>query len=356
MRVERLVPGQPVRAELAGAVLTRDIRVDGERWAKGRRLSAPDLARLSMAGGDGPEVAEGLPRVFSVLLLDEGDLHEDEAAERLAAAIAGAGVTIRGPAESRVDLLAAVDGVLHVDVRAVWRIDRLDPLEVFTAIDGSIVSAGQLVASVKVAPHVVASAIVEAGEGMARSVRRGVVRVAGFTPTRVGVIVKETLRPADRERFERSVRDKVEGLGSQVVALRYVADEPSAVGAALRELATGRSRARVILTAGARSTDPTDPFFAAIERLGGRVVRHGVPAHPGSMLWLARLADVSILGLPTCGAYSRATAADLLLPRLLSGESPSASTVARLGHGGILTRDQRFRFPTYARTLDAPDG
>ena len=41
--------------------------------------------------------------------------------------------------------------------------------------------------------------------------------------------------------------------------------------------------------------------------------------------------DADILGLPTCGAYSKATAADLLLPRLLSGERASAATVARLG-------------------------
>ena len=64
----------------------------------------------------------------------------------------------------------------------------------------------------------------------------------------------------------------------------------------------------------------------------------------------------AILGLPTCGAYSKATAADLLLPRLLSGEPASEKTVAKLGHGGILTRSQRFRFPPYARDLDAPDG
>ena len=94
----------------------------------------------------------------------------------------------------------------------------------------------------------------------------------------------------------------------------------------------------------------------AIEALGGRVVRRGVPAHPGSMLWLARVGPTSILGLPTCGAYSKATAADLLLPRLLSGEPASERTVAKLGHGGILTRSQRFRFPPYARELDAPDG
>ena len=99
-----------------------------------------------------------------------------------------------------------------------------------------------------------------------------------------------------------------------------------------------------------------DAFFTAIDALGGRIVRRGVPAHPGSMLWLAKVGGTSILGLPTCGAYSKATAVDLLLPRLLSGEPANERTVAKLGHGGILTRSQRFRFPPYARELDAPDG
>jgi len=97
-------------------------------------------------------------------------------------------------------------------------------------------------------------------------------------------------------------------------------------------------------------------MFLALDELGGRVVSHGVPAHPGSMLWLGTLRQTTIIGLPTCGAYSKATAADLLLPRLLTGEPPTLRTVSRLGHGGILTRDMRFRFPAYARQLDAPDG
>ena len=112
----------------------------------------------------------------------------------------------------------------------------------------------------------------------------------------------------------------------------------------------------LILTAGGASTDPADAYYVAIAALGGRMVRRGVPAHPGSMLWLARIGRTAILGLPTCGAYSKATAADLLLPRLLSGEPASERTVAKLGYGGILTRSQRFRFPPYARRTDAPDG
>ena len=168
---------------------------------------------------------------------------------------------------------------------------------------------------------------------------------------RVAVVVKESLRASDRPRFESSVRTKVESLGSTLTGIAYVADEDEPVTAALALAATGRGRERadVVLTAGGRSTDPSDPFFTAIDRLGGRVVRHGVPAHPGSMLWLARIGRAAILGLPTCGAYSKATAADLLLPRLLTGEPPTLQTVSHLGHGGVLTREMRFRFPPYAR-------
>jgi len=74
------------------------------------------------------------------------------------------------------------------------------------------------------------------------------------------------------------------------------------------------------------------------------------------MLWMGRLGDATVLGLPTCGAYSRATAADLLIPWLLAGAPPNRATIARLGHGGVLTRDQRFRFPAYASELEAPEG
>ena len=336
---------------MAGAVLTRDLSVSGERWSKGRRLSASDLAAFATA-----ELPEPVTSV-AVLILEADDLHEDEAAVRLADAVAGAGLTRRGPFQSRVDLVAAHDGVLHIRVTDLERLNRLDPLEIFTRLDGSIVAAGDLVASVKVAPHVVDGSIVAAGARIAGDGQRPLVRVAPFRPMRVGVVVKESLRAADRPRFEASVRVKVESLGSLVLAIEYVADEDDAVRAALEVLVRGRGRARanVVLTAGGRSTDPSDPFFSAIEGLGGRIVRHGVPAHPGSMLWLARVGRTAILGLPTCGAYSKATAADLLLPRLLTGEPPTLRTVSHLGHGGVLSREMRFRFPPYARELDAPD-
>jgi hypothetical protein len=347
VHVQRVTPGRRAPARLAGAVLARDLTVSGSRWSKGRRLSADDLAALAAADPGDP---------VTILVPEPGELHEDDAALRLAAAVAGPGLTMRGPVQSRVDLIADAAGVLNVRVADLERLNRIDPLEVFTAFDGQVVERGDLVASVKVAPHLVDAATVDSGARLAGFGSHPLVWVAPFVRRRVGVIVKESVRATARERFEASVRAKVEGLGSEIVGIRYVEDDPDAVEAALASFVRRPDPLDLILTAGAASTDPLDACFVAIAALGGRVVRHGVPAHPGSMLWLARIGGTAIVGLPTCGAYSKATAVDLLLPRLLSGEAASEKTVAKLGHGGILTRSQRFRFPTYARDLDAPDG
>jgi hypothetical protein len=347
VQVERITPGRRPPARLAGSILARDVTIGAERWSKGRRLSGEDLASVGAA-----DAAEPL----TVLIAEPGELHEDEAALRLAAAVGGPGLVTRGPSQSRVDLVASVSGVVNVRVADLERLNRIDPLEVFTVFDGQIVSSGELVASVKVAPHLVEESVVAAGMRLAHSGRRPLVWVAAFEPRRVGVIVKESIRGIARDRFESSVRAKIQGLGSEIVAIEYVEDDVAAVEAVMSGFVRGSDPVDLILTAGAASTDPLDPCFLAIDSLGGHVVRRGVPAHPGSMLWLARIRRTAILGLPTCGAYSKATAADLLLPRLLSGDRPSRRTIAKLGHGGILTRSQRFRFPPYARDLDAPDG
>jgi molybdopterin biosynthesis enzyme len=75
--------------------------------------------------------------------------------------------------------------------------------------------------------------------------------------------------------------------------------------------------------------------------------RHGAPAHPGSLLWLARWDGLAVLGMPTCGMFSQATTFDLVLPLILTGESVGNREIAGLGHGGLLSREMAFRFPPY---------
>jgi hypothetical protein len=355
MRARRLTPselGSLPPPELDGAILLAPVTLPGASLRKGERLDPAAAARLIEAARRGDQTT-----TVRVALAEPGDVHEDEAAGRLARAVAGAGLVAQPPRQSRLDLAARWDGVLHVRLPELIRLNAEDQLEVFTLFHGQAVTEGETVASVKVAAHVLPARAVAAGEAIGREAVP-LIDVRPYLPLEVGAIAQEALSPEALERFEAGVRHKLVALGSSyggtIVVRRadpIAAEQESRE--ALERLVRERG-VRVVLVGGVSAGDPLSPFFPALERLGGRVLRHGVPAHPGSMIWLAELDGSRILGLPQCGMFSLATAVDLILPRLLTGEALVARDLAELAHGGVLGPAMRFRFPPYARSLGAP--
>lgn len=341
-------------ADLMGAVLLAPVQVSHAQLRKGVTLDADTAGQLLAAAQKGELRAD-----LRLAWPGPDDLHEDAAAQRLALAVAGAGVELRPPRQSRLDLVAKWDGVLHVRVEALTRLNRIDPLEVFTLYHGQAVAAGQVVGSIKVAPHLLPAAIVHQGVRVGKE-EGPVVQVRPYLSLDVGAISLEALTGEGLARFEAGARMKIEALGSRFTGTALAAGADSArsedaARAALVSLVRER-KLRIVLVGGVSAGDPLSPFYAALESLGGRILRRGVPAHPGSMIWLAELDETRLLGLPQCGMFTLATAADLILPRLLTGEPLSAADLADLAHGGILGPEMRFRFPAYARNLGAPEG
>lgn len=348
MRAERLSPaalGRLSATDLLGAVLLAPVPLASGPIDKGTRLDLAQAEALHAAGGE-------LTEPVAIAWLDADELHEDEAAWRLARAVGGQGVIAGPPHQSRVDLTAERAGVLHVNVEPLSRLNRIDPIEVFTLYHGSAVKAGEVVASVKVATHVVPASVIKKGEAFATGNTR-LIRVAPYLPLDVGAIVVEPVSEPELARFEASIRRKVSALGGKLdgvatVAARSIQEFDTKARGALEYLVLQR-RLQVVLVAGVSVGDPLSPFFQILETLGGQVLRRGVPAHPGSMLWVAELSGARLLGAPHCGSFSATTAADLILPRMMTGEAITAETVAELGHGGLLGPAMRFRFPEYAR-------
>jgi hypothetical protein len=339
---------------LSGAILLAPVTLADGALRKGTRLDGALGATLVAAARAGT-----LEQPIRLGWPEPGDLHEDEAAERLAAAAAGDGIERRPLRQSRLDLVAKWDGVVHVRTDRLLRLNAIDSLEVFTLFHGQAVETGQVVASVKVAPHLIPGIIVDRGVAIAQEAGP-LLEVRPYQQAEVGAIAAESLTAATLARFESGARMKVEALGSHFVGATMLTEleAEKAEGdarAVLRALAVEQGL-DLILVGGVSAGDPLSPFYSALRALGGRVLRHGVPAHPGSMIWLAELGHTRLLGLPQCGMFAMATAADLILPRLLTGERLTAESLAELAHGGVLIKEMRFRFPAYARKLETPEG
>jgi len=321
---------------LVGRVLCYDVRdAAGKVVAdKGALMDQAAADKILTAAWDELHVVEVQP----------GDLHEEEAGSRLAAAVVGDGVEVRGYTGGQWTLAASRRGLLRVRDEALTAVNAQEGIAVFSLFDRQPVDAGETVAKAKVTPLVIASETLSTVEGIACAAR-GVVTVAAFRPAVIGAVAPERLEAKQRQRFETALRLKIDWFGGRLLPLRFGGDTPRTVAEQLTALRA--DGAEVLIVAGASALDPLDPVFGALTLLGARMERHGAPAHPGSLLWLARWGDQSVLGMPTCGMFSQATTFDLVLPRLLTGEALGNRELAALGHGGLLSREMAYRFPPY---------
>jgi hypothetical protein len=240
--------------------------------------------------------------------------------------------------------------VARVDAETLAAINSLDGVTIFTVPDGMPVDPGRSLAGVKVTPLAVPEST------LAEAVRRAApgghaVSVASFLPRRVAALVRQRITDAARRRFERSLSDRVAWFGGSVTSLEYPTSRDATRGA-LRRVA---SAADLVLVVGAASVDPLESTWVDLLAEGASVIRRGLPVHPGSSYWLARLGAVTVIGVASCGMLSRRSALDLLLTRWFAGEPLDDGYLARLGHGGLLGAEQGWRIPPYAVPAEADE-
>jgi hypothetical protein len=335
MRAYAVDPTSATLDDIQGRVLAHTVRRPtgkGVLLRKGQTLGPDDLDTVRQAGGE-----------LHLLEPDPGDIHEDEAGQRLARAAVGDGLEITGPVESQYQLVAARRGLFRVDVESLSRINALDGLSVFTTFDHQPVDEGENVGSVKVTPILLPESRLLEAEEICRA--QPPVLVKAFQPMRVTALILERVDDTALQRFEHDMRMKLGWFGSELIAVERVEDRVDVFVCALHR--ARQVGAQVIMAAGASSLDPLEPLFRALELAGAKIEKHGVPAHPGSLFWLAYCGPIPVFGLSSCEMFSHKTILDLVLPRLMAGERVGRSELIEMGHGGLLARYMAFRFPPY---------
>ena len=330
MKAIRLQGASAQGRDVDGRVLVHDL---GPDLRKGTVLGGRHLERVRQA------------REVHLIELEPGDVHEDEAARRLAAALSGPGLAAQGPVQSQARLIAQHRGLVRVNAGLVDAINALGFISVFTLMDGQAVVEGEEVAGCKVTPVAVPGSLIEAAEKLCRD-KGPVVELLAFRPLKTFVVATERLKPKARELFASAVSAKLGWYGAELLGVREVARTGEAVAAAYEEaVALG---AQLVLFAGASAIDPLDPAYAELTRIGGHVLQLGAPMHPGSMLWLGRLGKAAVVGVASCAGFGRASSLDLLLPFVFAYGRADAKDLLRLGHGGLIESAAGRRFPPYS--------
>ena len=326
--------------EAEGMVLCHDIteivpgQFKGQAFCKGHIVRKEDIPHLLQLGKEHLYVWD----------LNEERLHENEAAERFARVVAGCGLQAAAGLEGKVELKAACNGLLKINVEVLEQINDLGEIALVTLHNNQIVTTGQLVAGCKIIPLVVEESKLIAVEQLCQGLEP-LVQVKALLPRRVGIVTtgSEVYKGRIQDKFGPVLTDKFTALGSSILRQIVVDDKVEMiVGAINTLLAEG---AELIVTTGGMSVDPDDVTPAGIKAAGGEIIAYGAPTLPGAMFMLAYMGQTPVLGLPGCVMYHKNTIFDLLIPRILAGERLQRRDISRLGHGGLCGRCQECHYP-----------
>ncbi|MFQ5970925.1 MAG: NTP transferase domain-containing protein [Alphaproteobacteria bacterium] len=314
--------------DAAGAILAHSQRAGGKTLKKGRVLSAEDVDLLTAAAVEEVTVAR----------LEPGDVEEDTAAARVAAAACGAGLSAGAAFTGRTNLFAETAGVVLVDEDRIDRLNLVDEaITIATLRNYELARARQLVATIKVIPFAASAEVVDrcaeiAGHG------GPLLRLAPLRGRRVGLV--QTRLPGTKEttldKTTTVTGDRLAALGCELGAELRCPHEAEALAAAIRTLRA--QGCELLLINGASAiVDRRDVIPAAIESCGGMVEHYGMPVDPGNLILTASLEGVPVLGLPGCARSPKLNGVDWVLHRLLADLPLGPREIMRMGAGGLLT-------------------
>ena len=268
-----------------------------------------------------------------VMELGKDELHEEDAARRLAKAAAGPNLSLTDPVEGKVNLVSEVSGLLKIDADLLYRFNDLGDLMLATLPGNRYVRKGDVVAGTRTIPVFVKEELVKKAEALCKG--KPIVTVVPIPPKRVHLIVtgSEVYTGRIKDGFEPVVRRKLAEMGTVLASVQLAPDDADEIAALIKD--SRQAGAEIILVSGGMSVDPDDKSPEGIRRSGAQVECHGFPVLPGSMFVMAYLDRTPILGLSGCVLHDPVTAFDLLLPRVLAGEKIVRSDIIALGHGGL---------------------
>ncbi|MBK1663954.1 4-diphosphocytidyl-2C-methyl-D-erythritol kinase [Rhodospirillum rubrum] len=310
-----------------GALLAHSRKAPGWTLAKGTRLGDEDLALLAGLGVEEVVVAR----------LDPGDVHEDEAAARVAAALLGPGLTLGDAFTGRANLFAGGDGLLRLDTTRFDRLNALcEGLTVATLPPFAKVAPRQMVATVKIIPFALPETVIAQAEALLAGAPA--LEVALFRPMRLALIQTHLPETAGKmlDKTASVTAGRMAALGARMTVDRRCPHDTQALAACLSAVSAEKDVDLIAVAGASAIVDRGDVIPAALARVGGRVDHLGMPVDPGNLILLGELAGRVVLGLPGCARSPAINGFDWVLDRLCAGLAVGGADLMAMGVGGLL--------------------
>ena len=317
--------------------LTRIVKDEfkGAQFTKGHVVTEDDIPMLLSMGKEHLYVWE----------MEEGMLHENEAAKRLYDICANDNIrpsqTIK---EGKIEAFAECDGYFEVDADRLDKINSIDEIMIATRHGSTAVRKGDKLAGMRVIPLVIKEEKLKEAERIYAG--QPILKLTPYKLKNAAVITtgSEVYKGLIKDTFTPVIIEKLKAYGIETKWHKVVDDGTENIKKAIDEVRA--EKPDLILCTGGMSVDPDDNTPGAIKAAGAGIITYGAPVLPGAMFLLGYFDDgTPVMGLPGCVMYAKATVFDLILPRVAAGVRVSKKDIVKLGNGGLCLGCKECRYP-----------
>ena len=328
-----------IRVEDAvGMALCHDITAmrdgfKGAAFKRGHVITPEDIPALLDLG----------KRTVFVWEENAGEIHEEDAALRMAAMAPVEGAHYTAPSEGKVLLMADQRGMFRVDTALLQQINSIGDITISTLPDHYPVEPGARLASMRIVPLVTKEEQILRAEQLCAD--KKLLDLRPYQEKKLGVIItgSEIYSGRIKDKFEPVVRAKMKQYPAQILGVTICDDDLDMITSEAKKFLD--QGADFLIFTGGMSVDPDDLTPTAIRTLGADIVTHGVPSQPGNMTLVAYLGQTAILGVPGAAISLPTTIFDVLLPQIFAGDRITKADLIRLGDGGLCQLCKSCHFP-----------
>lgn len=305
----------------------------GAAFKRGHTITEGDIPKL---------LSLGKKQIF-VWEEEAGEIHEEEAANRLSQMNIVDGAHYTNPSEGKVLLMADKKGMFRIDTELLKEINSIGDITIASLPDHYPVEEGMRLASMRIVPLVTKEEQIVHAERLCAE--RKLMDLRPYQHMKVGVVItgSELFDGRIEDKFEPVVRGKMKKYPSEILGVTICDDNLEMIVEAAKDFIN--KGAELLIFSGGMSVDPDDVTPEAIRTLGADIVSYGVPAQPGNMTLVAYLDDTAILGVPGAAISLPTTIFDVLLPQIFTRDKLTKEDLIRLGDGGICQLCEICHFP-----------
>ena len=293
-----------------GAIMAHKIKVSNTTFKKGHIITAQDIDNLEKSNID----------FITCAVIEKNDVPEDKAAAILAKAVAGDNLSPQKSFTGRSNIISLKRGMVITERKRIDQFNFVDDsITLATTLPGTIVSEGQIVATLKIIPFSAPEKSIKKALNSAKF-PKPLMSVLPFIPKQANLILTKfpETKKSVIDKTLKEISKRIKNLKSQIKSIEIINHDEVSITHAIQK--TKKTDIDLILLSGASAiVDRNDIIPNAIKNNNGKIIHFGMPVDPGNLLLIAKIGKVDVIGLPGCARSPLLNGFDWVLERICCG-------------------------------------